>query len=402
MKLTNTLLALGLAALPASALALDDTNLFGPGLLRDDAADLVKKLGDKDYKVRRDAFKKLEAMGDSARAALETAAKGDDAEIRWNASRLLDRLDDSAPAKNALKVRAGAQADADDGKEGDHDAPTGTAPRRHVRFFGNDELQQQMQELEQRMQEFEKQIEKDGSGFFHVSPNGIRMFEHPFGFGLGGSGTLQLGPGSVYQRSLDSNGKSESLSIKVDANGHVAAEQTVDGKTTKYEADSLDQLQKEHPDLLRAGPAVIAIRPGRPDAQEVTPHRKVKTKTPLETPKDAKAKDAQDAKDAKDVDGDSDAPAKEVAPPKPKLGVELAPVPPAIAEYLELEGDALQVVRVVEDMPAAKRGLKARDILLEVDGKPVHAFEDVLRALEGADPMHVPLVVLRHGEKKKL
>jgi hypothetical protein len=396
MKLTNGLLALGLAALPASALALDDTNLFGPGLLRDDAGDLVKKLGDKDYKVRRDAFKKLEALGDSARAALETAAKGDDAEIRWNASRLLDRLDDAAPAKNELRVRAGSQADANDAKEGDDDAPTGAVPRRHVRFFGNDELQQQMQELEQRMQEFEKQFEKDGGGLFHVSPNGFRMFEHPFGFGLGGSGTLQLGPGSTYQRSLDSNGKSESLSIKVDANGHVAAEQTVDGKTTKYEADSLDQLQKEHPDLLRAGPAVVAIRPGRQDAQDVMPHRKVKTKTPLETPKDAKAKDA------KDVDGDSDAQAKEVAPPKPKLGVELAPVPPAIAEYLELEGDALQVVRVVDDMPAAKRGLKARDILLEVDGKPVHAFDDVLRALEGADPMRVPLVVLRHGEKKKL
>jgi hypothetical protein len=400
MKLTNTLLALGLAALPASALALDDTNLFGPGLLRDDAADLVRKLGDKDYKVRRDAFKKLEAMGDSARAALETAAKGDDAEIRWNASRLLDRLDDTAPAKSELKVRAGAQADVKDGnvgKDGDDDAPTGTAPRRHVHFFDNDELQQQMQELEQRMQEFEKEFEKGGGGgFFHVSPNGFRMFEHPFGFGFGGGGTLQLGPGSSFQRSLDDNGKSESLSIKVDANGHVAAEQTIDGKTTKYEADSLDQLQKEHPDLLRAGPAVVAIRPGRPDVQDVKPQRKVRTKTPLETPKDAKAKDV------KDVDGDSDAPAKEVAPPKPKLGVELAPVPPAVAEYLELEGDALQVVRVVDDMPAAKRGLKARDILLEVDGKPVHAFEDVLRALEGADPMHVPLVVLRHGEKKKL
>ena len=98
MKLTNGLLALGLAALPASALALDDTKFTGPGVLRDDAGDLVKKLGDKDYKVRRDAFKKLEALGDEARASLETAAKSDDAEIRWNASRLLDRLDDAAPA----------------------------------------------------------------------------------------------------------------------------------------------------------------------------------------------------------------------------------------------------------------------------------------------------------------
>jgi len=388
MKLTNGLLALGLAALPASALALDDTNLFGPGLLRDDASDLVKKLGDKDYKVRRDAFKKLEAMGEEARAALETAAKGDDAETRWNASRLLDRLEDDSstkPRRGAAQAGRGAEGLKVRGDE-DDDGAQAAPPRRRGRAVGSDELERQMRELEQRMREFEKQFEDGGGGFFRGFPGGVRVFDDPFrGFDGGG---LHLGPGSSFQRSTDRDGKSESLSIKVDANGHVSAEETKDGKTTKYEADSLEELQKEHPDLLRGGSAVIAIRPGKQDA---TPHRQVKVKAPVETPsKDAKARDAEEE------NGEAK------AEHKPVLGVELAPVPPAVAEFLELDGGALQVVRVVEDMPAAKRGLKPRDILLEVGGKEVHEFDDVVRALEGADPGKVPLVVLRRGERKKL
>ena len=419
MKLTNGLLALGLAALPASALALDDGTTNGPGLLRDDAGahgeadEWIKKLGDKDYKVRRDAFKKLEAMGDEARAALEAAAKGDDAEIRWNASRLLDRLeDDTAGAQKkagrgaqGLKVRVGAD-------QGDHDsddaAQAGAPPRRRFRVLGAEDFEQQMRELERRMKEFEKQFKEDGSSFFHVAPFGFRMFEDPFG---GGGGSLQLGPGSSFQRTVTNDSKTESLSIQVDENGHVRGEQTVDGKTTKLEADSLEQLQKDHPDLLRSGPAVITLRPGKvglqlkktdpnaapaPDAQDVKPRRKVKAKAQVETP----SKDAQ-VRDPDGEQGEAKA-AHENASHRPVLGVELAPVPPEVAEFLDLGGAALQVVRVMDDMPAAKRGLKARDILLEVDGKEVHEFDDVVRALAGVDPGKVPLVVLRRGEKKKL
>src|SRR5262245_53372972 len=103
MKLTNTLLALGLAALPASALAIGPRSATAPGQ-SDDAAALVQKLGDKEYKVRRDAYRQLEKLGASARSALETAAKSDDPEVRWNASRLLDRLDEKS---GGLKERAG-------------------------------------------------------------------------------------------------------------------------------------------------------------------------------------------------------------------------------------------------------------------------------------------------------
>ena len=419
MKLTNGLLALGLAALPASALARDDGTTNGPGLLRDDASDLVKQLGDKDYKVRRDAFKKLEAMGAEARAALDAAAKGDDAEIRWNASRLLDRLeDDSTGAQKkagrgaqGLKVRVGAD-------QGDHDgddAAQGAAPpRRRFRVLGSEDFEQQMRELERRMKEFEKQFKEDGTSYFHVAPFGFRMFEDPFG---GGGGSLQLGPGSSFQRTVTNDGKTESLSIQVDENGHVHGEQTVDGETTKLEADSLEQLQKDHPDLLRSGPAVITLRPGKvglqlkkpdpnaapaPDAQDARPRRKVKAKTPTVTPSkvETPSKDAQ-VRDPGGEQGEANA-AHENASHKPVLGVELAPVPPEVAEFLDLGGAALQVVRVMDDMPAAKRGLKARDILLEVDGKEVHEFEDVVRALAGADPGKVPLVVLRRGERKKL
>jgi S1-C subfamily serine protease len=87
---------------------------------------------------------------------------------------------------------------------------------------------------------------------------------------------------------------------------------------------------------------------------------------------------------------------------KPWLGVELSPVSADVADYLELDGDAFQVVRVLDDTPAAKRGMKPRDILLEVNGKAIHAFDDVLKALDGADPNAVKIAVLRRGQRKEL
>jgi hypothetical protein len=372
MNLTNSMLALALVGLPAGTIAIAS---------HDDTSALIQKLGDKDYKVRRDAFKKLEDLGDTARAALETAAKSDDAEIRWNASRLLDRLEDQGDtgARGGLTERpenggAPAQDDADRG---------GPAP----------DLEQQMKALEEHMKDFEKLFNSNGNGFFHFTPFHMRLFDQDFGEG---AHAFDLKPNSSFERSSSVDGKTESLSIKVDANGHVTAEHVKDGKTTRYESDSVDAFRKEHGDLLRMGPATIAIDPftapprvrsATPglapsgNGSDVQPRRRLRVKTPVVT---------------------TPAPAPAEEAPKPRLGVELSPVAPAVAEYLDLDGDALQIVRVMDDMPAAKRGLKVRDILLEVNGKEVHQFDDVMNALKDADPATVPLVVLRRGQRKEL
>jgi PDZ domain-containing protein/HEAT repeat protein len=417
MKLTNTLLALGLAALPASALADDSTSAAAAGR-SDDAAALVQKLGDKEYKVRRDAYKQLEKLGSAARPALEAAAKSDDAEVRWNASRLLDRLDDQG---GGLKERAGSSnRDGNDDNDTQDDTPR---PRRAGRNGLPPDLQQQMRELEQRMQEFEKEFQRDGFGFQGSWPFGgtgggdpFHRFGQSFGQFPGEGGELDLQPGSSFSRSSDVNGRKESFSLTIDQDGHVTAEQQKDGKTTKVEADSIEAFKREHPEMLHRGPLTIAIHPfgwkgpkepgstdaprvviptpPQPDTATVTPKKKNKVKAPKpETPDQAQAGAQREA---------APEPKATESTPKPRLGVELAPVASEVADYLDLDGDAFQIVRVMEGMPAAKKGLKPRDILLEVNGQPIHAFDDVVKALDGADPNTVKVVVLRKGQRKEL
>src|SRR5262245_36092706 len=98
MSLANAMWLVGLAALPMTAHALDGQD--APAKVapkndagRADAAALVKQLGDPDYAARKEAYRKLEKLGTAARAELEKASKSDDAEVRWSASLLLDRLD---------------------------------------------------------------------------------------------------------------------------------------------------------------------------------------------------------------------------------------------------------------------------------------------------------------------
>jgi C-terminal processing protease CtpA/Prc len=140
----------------------------------------------------------------------------------------------------------------------------------------------------------------------------------------------------------------------------------------------------------------VPMPPPQPDAATTAPKKRNKVKAPRpETVEPAPAAKDDSAKS----DSAKDRAAKE---PKPRLGVELAPVPAEVADYLELDGDAFQVVRVMDDMPAARKGLKPRDILLEVNGTPIHAFDDVVKALDGVDPDTVKVVVLRKGQRKEL
>lgn len=409
MNFTKSLLALGLVALPASALAIVPR---GQALDQDDDAKaLVQKLGDKEYKVRRDAYRQLEKLGATARPALESAAKSDDPEVRWNASRLLDRLDER---KGGLKERG-------DNDEQDAAPRTGSSRRALPR-----DLEQQMRELEQRMQEIQKEFERDG--FFHGSgPFGIQGGDpfHRFGQGFGQfpgeGGELDLQPGSSISRSSTVDGKTESFTLHIDQNGHVTAEEQRDGKTTKVESDSIEAFKKEHPEMLHRGPLTIAIHPFGPGGQTMkVPGERMKVTVPAPLPppqpdaattapkkrnkvKAPKPETVEPAPDAKE-DSAKDRATKEGAAKeqKPRLGVELSPVPADVADYLDLDGEAFQVVRVMDDMPAARKGLKPRDILLEVNGKAIHAFDDVVKALDGTDPDTVKVVVLRKGQRKEL
>jgi serine protease Do len=83
---------------------------------------------------------------------------------------------------------------------------------------------------------------------------------------------------------------------------------------------------------------------------------------------------------------------------KGKLGVMVEPVTPAIAKDLGLKDATGVVVRRVEDgSPASNAGIKAGDVILEVDRQPV---KDVagLKSLVAKHAKGTPMVVLLHRE----
>jgi S1-C subfamily serine protease len=78
------------------------------------------------------------------------------------------------------------------------------------------------------------------------------------------------------------------------------------------------------------------------------------------------------------------------------------PLPPRIAALVGRD-DAVEVVEVMGDSPAARAGLHAEDLVVAIDGVPVRGVDDLQRLLGeeriGAD---VALTVVREGEPREV
>jgi hypothetical protein len=88
-----------------------------------------------------------------------------------------------------------------------------------------------------------------------------------------------------------------------------------------------------------------------------------------------------------------------------RLGATLEPASDALAEQLDLPKNQGQLItQITPESGAAKAGLKASDILLELNGKPVpRSLPDFAGALEGIkSETPVVAVVLRKGVKKEV
>jgi serine protease Do len=67
---------------------------------------------------------------------------------------------------------------------------------------------------------------------------------------------------------------------------------------------------------------------------------------------------------------------------KPSLGLALEPLTPELASQLRMDGTRGVVVRAVQnDSPAANAGLRAGDVIVEVDHQSVGTVDDVRSAL---------------------
>jgi hypothetical protein len=361
MRLGNALTMLGLAAFVGAAPLLDGE--------KRDAAALVQKLGDKDYKTRKEAFHALEQMGGKARAELEKASKSDDPETRWSATLLLDRLNDpdaEAPSSGLRERRA---------RDGD---PL-------------DEIRDSLRRLESR-----DGRDPFGSGFFHdpFDDDFFRRFDDLSRTRDSGGEEVQMGPGSSMSRVTDHDGQRESVTVKVDPSGHATADVEKNGEKTKYEADSFDQLKKEHPELFQGmfGGMSVRVRPfGR--GPNLAPAPRDSARNGLERPRDLAPKG-----EPRDADDTSAAPAD-----RPRLGVQVRALSPDVADFLELDdGVGLEVVRVVDGSAAAQLGVQKHDVIVRVNGREIRSDRDVAKALEGKDPAQAEVVVVRREAERTL
>ena len=71
--------------------------------------------------------------------------------------------------------------------------------------------------------------------------------------------------------------------------------------------------------------------------------------------------------------------------------------------YSVIAGDGLMVHSVVENSPAEKAGIESGDIILEVDGQPVHRRGDVQDIVNSAEEgEEITLLLLRNGQEEEI
>ena len=238
MKLTDSLVLLGLVALPLSTSWVDanaaqearprpavwrsrqsDDNAVAKSIEKN-----VAKLGSNDAKARKSAFDALAKVGEKARTALAEAQKSSDAEIRFSATQLLDRLDAAKTARahgessatGRLRETplerddaAAATNDSDDsddetqGTDDDGRQANRQLQRRLPSLFNDDRLRELHERTLKRIEEL-----FDGENPFA-----------PFGRFEPQDGAPELAPGSSFSRVMEQDGVTEKLSVVVDESG---------------------------------------------------------------------------------------------------------------------------------------------------------------------------------------
>jgi serine protease Do len=85
-----------------------------------------------------------------------------------------------------------------------------------------------------------------------------------------------------------------------------------------------------------------------------------------------------------------------------QLGVKIQNLTPRMREAFGVESGAY-VTQVFPDTPAATAGVKADDVIVEFDGKPVGNVDELMTAVQGTKPgSEAKLVVVREGKRQTL
>jgi C-terminal processing protease CtpA/Prc len=84
------------------------------------------------------------------------------------------------------------------------------------------------------------------------------------------------------------------------------------------------------------------------------------------------------------------------------LGVHVDELTDQLKEYFGVQNGVL-IKEVIEDSPAEKAGLKAGDIIMEISGKKIEDYQDLIRVINYYDPGDkLKIKIMRKGKKKTI
>ena len=84
---------------------------------------------------------------------------------------------------------------------------------------------------------------------------------------------------------------------------------------------------------------------------------------------------------------------------RPRLGVSVQSMGEQLAEYFGVDGGAL-VTDVQDDSPAAKAGIRAGDVIVEIEGESVDEPGDLMKVLSDQEAGPVEVEVVRDGDRR--
>jgi len=318
---------------------------------------LIRRLGSEDFATRQAAEKQLLALGEEALPALAKAAKSHpDEHVRLVAERLLEQIPRSeAKPESPLREKGEGEA-ADD----------------HV-----SRMRQRLEDLLRRMEERGFLSPEDMARLLDRLAKGEPGAVLPFG---GGSGSVH---GVV-----ESDG--ERIEYRTDESGRVHVKITRDGETEEYEAESLEALKEQAPEVhdkvaRHFGRTRIFIGPRElPDWPEDFPFRgwrdwQERLRNPL-TPRPL-------------------VPRERAVPEGFRLGVWIGEISDALRTHLQLrEGEGVLVQDVVPGSLADRIGVEKHDVIRKLNGEPVGSAAAITQRIgklpEGGK---VTLTIIRKG-----
>jgi S1-C subfamily serine protease len=87
--------------------------------------------------------------------------------------------------------------------------------------------------------------------------------------------------------------------------------------------------------------------------------------------------------------------------PRPRLGIQVAPLTEQLARYFKVE-DGILVTEVRPDSPAERAGLRAGDVIVTVDGAAVTSARELQRRVARFGEGELALGLQRDGQPLEL